>query len=114
MKVSHLEGDVLDRFVARAEGLKLIVLHNEYFDGWYVETPPIEPQAVSCYSTRWDDGGPIIGQSRMTIEFDSLPGGDTYTAIQPDSQYFMSGKTHLIAAMRCYIASKFGEEVADE
>jgi hypothetical protein len=71
------------------------------------------------FSTDWSQGGPIIereqlaiipvmGGTRWSAERDLPTGGDDYEV------YATYGETPLIAAMRCCIASKFGEEVADE
>jgi hypothetical protein len=67
------------------------------------------------YSTDWSQGGPIIeregiatkkwlGAWQAEVEF--LPDDDTHY------RYGKSyGPTPLIAAMRCYVASKLGDEV---
>lgn len=69
------------------------------------------------YSTNWAKGGPIIEREGIGLlkvgdrlphqqwdagETDELP--DTLWAV-------VSGPTPLIAAMRCYVASKLGDEV---
>lgn len=67
-------------------------------------------------STNWAQGGPIIERERMDIkcwDFHSMPWkasmwwDDENTAAE--IQAF--GPTPLIAAMRCYVASKLGDEV---
>ena len=60
----------------------------ELIDGW---------QWCHDYSTNWGHGGPII--EREGIEICPIGNGEFY------------GDTPLIAAMRCYVASKLGDEV---
>ena len=82
------------------------------------------------YSTMWDCGGPIIEKEKINVvrcndmyfpkgnEF-----GDYYEQLWRAEPYDMDsisqrfyGPTPLIAAMRCYVASKLGDvvEVPDE
>ena len=91
MKTSELTGAALDWAVAICE-------HNV---GW-------EPEGEDrdCYSTNWAQGGPIIERERIELEHD---GFIWWARIKADEDY--SGPTPLIAAMRCYVASKLGDEV---
>jgi hypothetical protein len=57
-------------------------------------------------STDWAQGGPIIERERIELEHD---GFIWWARIKADEDY--SGPTPLIAAMRCYVASKLGDEV---
>jgi hypothetical protein len=56
--------------------------------------------------TDWAQGGPIIEREKMTLEW---TGEDWMAYIRHDEEYF--GPTPLIAAMRCYVASKLGDQV---
>ncbi len=69
-------------------------------------------------STRWGDGGPIIERECITC----IPYGAASTAprnpeyweavmFERDESVTQYGPTPLIAAMRCYVASKLGDEV---
>ena len=65
------------------------------------------------YSTDWSQGGPIIDQ-----EIDSISRVDAYpdyTAARMECDEWgdcsATGPTPLIAAMRCFVASKLGDEV---
>ena len=61
------------------------------------------------YSTDWAQSGPII--EREKIDLFSIANGNGWCA-QSDVRVFNGyGPTPLIAAMRCYVASKLGEEV---
>lgn len=65
------------------------------------------------FSTSWAWGGPIIEQEVITLIH---PKYDCWTAHKyddriEDESYTLDGPTPLIAAMRCYVASKLGDEV---
>lgn len=69
------------------------------------------------FSTDWTQSGPII--EREKIEWQWLPATDKqhqYGARKPslgglNRTFCMDGPTVLIAAMRCFVASKLGDEV---
>jgi hypothetical protein len=96
MKTSDLEGEMLNRAVAKCEGQ---VYHGP---------------AWTKYSTDWAQGGPIIEQERIAIWFEKYDDIDSalpvWAAVRFNEQDYY-GSTPLIAAMRCYVASKLGEEV---
>ena len=109
IKVEGLEGAQLDYWVARAEGKgvttegcdPVMVEYREPFvSGW-------EPYAPS---TDWSQGGPIIEREGITI-CPAHPKG--WSATIDDERWEDDCATPLIAAMRCYVASKFGEEVGE-
>lgn len=61
---------------------------------------------VKPYSTNWAHGGPIIEREKITLEWT----GENWCAyIRHDEEEF--GIKPLIAAMRCYVASKLGDEI---
>ena len=57
-------------------------------------------------STDWELGGPIIEREKIELTHD---GFEWWARIWADEDY--EGPTPLIAAMRCYVASKLGDEV---
>ena len=64
------------------------------------------------YSTDWSQGGPIIERERIWIQPEISKEGcaNAWSAISmQDTEAF--GPTPLIAAMRCYVASKLGDNV---
>lgn len=70
-------------------------------------------------STDWGHGGPIIEREEIFLA-KSILGGWTasiYYAAPDDEEYprprctLHGGETPLIAAMRCYVASRLGDEV---
>ncbi|KVX33411.1 hypothetical protein WT32_02380 [Burkholderia anthina] len=69
-------------------------------------------------STDWVAGGPIIGREPFGI-FERVDGGWAAGIYRPRAGMrdlcvaYQTGETLLIAAMRAYVASKFGDEVPD-
>lgn len=73
-------------------------------------------------STKWSQGGPIIEREHITIvspapwrgtevEWSAAFHVSTDDAGNDDYEHEEIGPTALIAAMRCFVASKLGEEV---
>lgn len=65
--------------------------------------------APDSYSTEWAQGGPIIEQEEICIFK-----GDAWCATNDTFgrfDFIYYGPTPLIAAMRCYVANKLGDEV---
>ena len=92
LKTSELQGAVLDWAVAKCEVGDAI---NEIDDPHF-------------YSTDWALAGPIIEREGITVR--------RYTDALWDASigrldYVADGPTPLIAVMRCYVASKLGDEV---
>jgi hypothetical protein len=94
MKTSELLGAALDWAVAKSEGFTGVALESRTGE-WY--TP----------STYWAQGGPII--ERESIQISRV--GDLWEGWVDVEAVFCKGPTPLIAAMRCYVASKLGDEV---
>ena len=95
MKTAELTGAALDWAVATANGDKIILAEEDWH--WY--------------STDWVYGGPIIERYRITIQFD---GDGIRCDLTTDDGGFFVGfdeSSPLIAAMRCYVASRLGDEV---
>lgn len=63
-------------------------------------------------STYWSQGGPIIERESISvIPFDDRWEARCASSLTPARFMERRGPTPLIAAMRCYCASKFGDEV---
>ena len=103
MKTSELTGAALDWAVAKCEG------HDAHIYGGVVRTTMRSVFGPEChYSTDWAQGGPII--EREMIEL--VPQSDSLWDAMYHGQHIPNdGPTPLIAAMRCYVASKLGDEV---
>ena len=119
VKTSELQGAALDWAVAKCEGYTDLhkiagrMPHEPQLGIW----PPRKEYGAMdlwelSFSTDWAQGGPIIERKRIGfkytgtgLEFVAWVNGELCTA---HDQY---GPTPLIAAMRCYVASKLGDEV---
>ena len=108
MNTSELTGAALDWAVAKLEG-------DMVPDGGVmIQTWPF-------YSTDWSQGGPIIERERIKVAPNL--GGTWLGQIRHETTHPLvdkpvlagwtnkHGPTPLIAAMRCYVASKMGDEV---
>jgi hypothetical protein len=134
MKTSELTGAALDWAVAQAEGDKVFRprlgrpsnwdkeawLKDGSDDRWVVrvENPKVAHFVDWTYnpSGDWMQGGPIIERERMDIEcwdFHSMPWKASmwWDDESSSGDIEMYGPTPLIAAMRCYVASKLGDDV---
>ena len=61
------------------------------------------------WSTDWAQGGPIIEREKIAVDPDADDG--QWAASTRDAPCYWTGHPPLIAAMRCYVASKMGDEV---
>ena len=104
MKTSELTGAALDWAVSKAEGVDVTHLY-----AW--------DYSRNKFSTNWAQGGPIIERTCASVFFDIK---DASYGGHPDEPWFSEmddaggmwhGQTPLIAAMRCYVASKLGDEI---
>ena len=107
-KTSDLIGAALDWTVAKCEGTWHGYLDADTF-------PDIHAAGRLNYSTNWSQGGPIIEQIKG-FEFkqwlESKPELCCEAHIHNyEGNWIQFGPTPLIAAMRCYVASKMGDEV---
>ncbi len=113
IKTADLQGDALDWAVATLEGYtdwcgkteKFLPPRKEY--GW-VDFFDLR------YSTDWSQAGPIIERERISLY--PTHGVSWFAEGAPDSECDQElaaqrGPTPLIAAMRCFVAFKLGDEV---
>ena len=103
MKVDDLEGMLLDYWVARAEG--------------FTNTLKAFESSPVPYSVKWEYGGLIIEREHIDLSWhhETARWGAAIDGWpQPNLSYgHASSPSLLTAAMRSYVASKFGEEVPD-
>ena len=92
MKTSQAEGEVLNYLVAKAEGQ---IYHGP---------------AWTKYSTDWAQAGPIIEREGINLVRLESARWEAWPDVGMNDQY-CQGRTPLVAAMRCYVASKLGDEV---
>jgi hypothetical protein len=109
IKTSELTGAALDWAVAKCQ---------RYEAHLYIET-----NGKLCFqsrhwspSTDWKQGGPIIEREKIAVRFEP----ECYWLFAPPEATWLAnyngvgewhGPTPLIAAMRCYVASKLGDTV---
>jgi hypothetical protein len=128
MKTAELTGAMLDYWIAKAEGHELLnhnpqLMPSGVFCAWHEEDGTSRSIFYSP-STDWAQGGPIIEREQMH-------GGPSGTSPDGVSNWFFqcyrkdsngahipypasgSGPTPLVAAMRAFVASKFGDEVPE-
>lgn len=137
MKVSELTGVKLDYWVAKAEGFadfvdKLVVgsvrlqhvadseemyciIHTDRFQEGF-----LRGDEFYSPSTNWAQGGPIIEREKIELTCEVPEYGDVKVWMAYCDEHSSTnepegiGSTPLTAAMRAYVASKFGEEVPYE
>ena len=96
MKTSELTGAALDWAVAKC-------WYGEDYD---MSIPLFDDGLIFAPSTNWSHGGPIIEREGIAVylygnsEWNSHVGGRESI-----------GPTPLISAMRCYVASKLGDNI---
>lgn len=122
MRTSELTGAALDWAVAKCEGVALLDPHN---NEWELCWTLLADNSGDYYapSTDWAQGGPIIERERFDRMTLNMSGGYTASiktvtlgpAGDEDEAIIKwvhgVGDTPLVAAMRCYVASKLGDEV---
>jgi len=114
MKVSELVGAQLDYWAAQAEGLDVRYCSDRSYV--IVATYQWSP------STRWSEAGPIIEREKIGLDTwqREWAAQFTFPVTHPTnpkrdpSHHRMNGPTPLVAAMRTFVASRYGEEVPDE
>ena len=122
MKTSELTGAALDWAVAKCEGIDFTEggVFKEINN--FIARRSVAGKAN--WSTDWAQGGPIIEREELSVEPLYTAGGlDCWQAFGHNLRYDdhgnyiqgsdnrQYGPTPLIAAMRCYVASKLGDDV---
>ena len=105
MKTSELEGAELDYWVAKAV---------DRLDPRINNGKCITQGGWGFYpSINWGFGGPLIGEYEISLDRPAHGNGDWNAIIRHcgGESWQEMGPTPLIAAMRCLVASKFGESV---
>lgn len=107
IKTAELEGATLDWVVAKCEGYSLHTVEGARV---ICDRPQGKHGGLveAKFSTDWAQGGPILEREQIgTKRYWNNP--DQWTAEGFRSSAM--GRTPLIAAMRCYVASKLGGAV---
>lgn len=138
IKTSELTGAALDWAVAKIEGHidsgQVVIYPYRTYDEYGSPlgfSPPVEVYYCNDYrpSTKWAQGGLIIEREGILLRALRNPGHtldgqwlamydstNTGTMVQwvkrtDWPRHYLAGPTPLVAAMRCFVASKLGEEV---
>lgn len=131
MEVDKLTGAQLDYWIAKAEGRKLELRNGE----WFVENDDRDWMfELEFYTPHkdWSSAGPIMERENIQL---SPPTSPVHRCGGPNAGNGQSGvwsactwhrgvngrraiahdeKSAIVAAMRCFVRSKFGETVPDE
>ena len=105
MKTYVLTGAALDWAVAKAEGEEAELNQGEIVTWKYVNGR--EYRLVWKPTTNWTQGGTIIEREGIDLQCQNT---DLWAA-DLGLEASVYGTTPLIAAMRCYVASKLGDEI---
>ena len=133
MKTAELTGAALDWAVAKCEGMfaepwlwgdeQEVLMHYKFSTNWAHGGPIVEREKITlvcaegdynqskagtpdCYDTYW-----VAEKGRLSAGTSYGPQGDDWGEGFHIDVDCMTGPTPLIAAMRCYVASKLGNEV---
>jgi hypothetical protein len=121
VKVAEIQGALLDYWVARAGNWP----RPRIDDGLcWIDVPACDGDPAGALdaafspSSDWEIGGPIIERERLAIQCGWLSDPDCWVTTDLGHGYVemvsrTKATTPLVAAMRAYVASKFGEEVED-
>jgi hypothetical protein len=107
MKTSDLIGPALAYAVGIAEGYKVEYWHTKAVTILFPEAPRSVPWNPH---SDWSQGGPIIEREKIEL-VPSVDGNYWYAESIDRTARIERCPTPLIAAMRCYVASKLGDEV---
>lgn len=119
IKTSELSGAALDWAVATLEKLPVRrypmgpgTVPYWVFDDAY--PPKVPYQAIGksySPSANWDQGGPIIEREGVGIWPSEREGNKGQWGARMLNTHIAYGPTPLVAAMRCFVASKLGDQV---
>ncbi|WP_175980042.1 phage protein NinX family protein [Caballeronia zhejiangensis] len=125
MKVSELSGRALDYWVARAEGYEFIDIPPDangenasrvlappgiLKSGWTPAPLGKYGHMLEAWSSSWERGGPLIEREKIGV---MRVGTEWKAWALLDMDATAVADTPLVAAMRAYVASKFGDEVEE-
>ena len=115
MKTNELTGVALDWAVAMCEGatdfwFDTVATHWVKLDG---KDRALRYGWAQSYlpSTDWAQGGPIIERERLSVSPYSFNNVNPWVSHSAEGDKTIVGPTPLITVMRCYVASKLGNEV---
>lgn len=123
-KVNKLNGAALDWAVAQVEDIPVVAWKTPDRDAYFVvhqdafvNKDPLtfygDPDDTYYPSVNWASGGEIIEREGISVIKNSSvkESWDAQVYNELGSLSSESGSTALVAAMRCYVASKLGDEI---
>ena len=119
IKTADLTGAALDWAVAKALGIRTYIKRYKHtmtgpciLDADLVDMQTDGEQELK-YSRSWAQGGPIIERDGMHVDCLRQGKKPIWEAwpYASGTKHIQQGPTPLIAAMRCFVASKLGDEV---
>jgi hypothetical protein len=108
VKTAELTGATLDWAVAKCEGQPVFWNEDDaalYCGDGVPNFMGMRGDQEYRPSADWAQGGPIIEREFINISYDDVWSAED---VEMETQW---GDTPLIAAMRCYVASKLGDQV---
>lgn len=106
MQLHELTVEQLDHWVARAQGLETTTGEDGHL--YYSPGHNLPPRRWN--PTRyWSQGGPLIEQHHIDLNWDTEGTKEWSASIEPD--VLAHGKSLLEAAMRAFVTLRFGEQV---
>lgn len=119
IKTSELTRAALNWAVATAEGWQQAHVNGNPATGFlFKRAEPVTKLSALNFSTDWSQGGPITEREKMDCNapVQNVPYW-TYFYCTPQvgscarQMHRQTGPTPLIAAMRCFVSSRLGDEV---
>ena len=120
MKTADMTGAALDWAVSKCEeatveiGKRGQVIFDTYQDDPPAGVNEYNDSRWQTYSpsTNWEQGGPIIEREKIEPRHvGNTFGWRAFLKFNNDPVICYSGPTFLVAAMRCYVASRLGDDV---
>ena len=125
IKTSELTGPALDWAVAKCLGWVTYPTDSIEHGDWYHTNAAVAPHGYEHNrvhrenfkpSTDWSQGGPILSRERInrTIDHSGLWVAywtDGYGEEDYCKKWMQCDRSELVAGLRCYVASKLGDEV---
>lgn len=106
MLVTELTSEQIDHWVARAQGLECFTGEDGLL--YYQPGHNLQPRRWNP-TNYWSQGGPIIEQQHIDLNWDTEGTREWSASIDPD--VLAHGQGVLEAAMRAFVTLKFGEQV---
>jgi hypothetical protein len=108
IKINEATPTQINWLVAKCEGVRLSALQDHgHFEIYFAEENGCD---IYSPSTDWVQGGPILDREKISLASPS-PIHEHWTAMTWLNAAMQDGPTPLTAAMRCFVASKLGDEV---